>query len=112
MTVALLFNPQHPTLGGIYSYTIMRVVLGTGVLQASNRHMRISRGDVITASIDVRHELYVPRDLDLLIPERADDLFRHAGGVVLANSKRNRSDNPTAARGPLDQPRIPRFDGR
>src|SRR5260221_1387412 len=78
MDTALLFNPQHPALGGIYGYAVMRLILGTGVLQASNRHMRISRGDVVTASIRVRKDLYVPRNLDLLIKEREDALFGHA----------------------------------
>src|SRR5579872_6505665 len=78
MDIALLFNPQHPTLGGIYGYAVMRLILGTGVLQSSNRHMRISRGDVVTTTTEASKELYVPRNLDLLIHERKGPLFRPA----------------------------------
>ena len=78
MDIALLFNPQHPTLGGMYGYAVMRLIVGTGVLQSCNRHMRISRGDVITTSTAASKELFVPRNLDLLIDERDDALFRPA----------------------------------
>jgi hypothetical protein len=78
MDIGLLFNPQHPTLGGVYGYAVMRLILGTGVLQSSNRHMRISRGDVVTTTTEASRELYVPRNLDLLIHERTDALFRPA----------------------------------
>ncbi|MBZ5603321.1 MAG: hypothetical protein LAO79_13555 [Acidobacteriia bacterium] len=56
----------------------MRLILGTDVLQSSNRHMRISRGDVVTASTKASRDLYVPRNLDLLIHEREDALYRPA----------------------------------
>ena len=78
MDIAVLFNPQHPTLGGVYGYAVMRLILGTGVLQLSNRHMRISRGDVVTTTTEGGKKLYVPRNLDLLIHERKDALFRPA----------------------------------
>lgn len=78
MDIALLFNPQHPTLSGSYGYAVMRLILGTGVLQSSNRHMRISRGDVVTTTTEASKALYVPRNLDLLIHERKDALFRPA----------------------------------
>jgi len=40
--------------------------------------MRISRGDVVTTTTKASKELYVPRNLDLLIHERGDALFRPA----------------------------------
>ena len=27
MDIAVLFNPQHPTLGGVYGYAVMRQIL-------------------------------------------------------------------------------------
>src|SRR5579871_1680291 len=84
MNVAFLFNSQHSTLGGISGYTVMRMILGTGVIQASNRHMRISRGEVLTSSIalssgsptyqrliEVCEKVYAPRELDLLLRDRS-----------------------------------------
>ena len=56
MDIALLFNPQHPALDGIYGYAVMCLILGTGVLLASNRHMRISRGDVVTATGGIKSQ--------------------------------------------------------
>ncbi len=84
MNVAFLFDSQNPTLGGSYGYTVMGMILGTGVLQASNRHIRISRGEVLTSSIvllaesptsqrliEVCEKVYAPKELDLLLRERS-----------------------------------------
>jgi hypothetical protein len=57
MDIAVLFNPQHPPLGGVYGYAVMRLILGTGVSQSSNRHMRISRGDVVTTTTEASKAL-------------------------------------------------------
>ena len=97
MNIALLFDPQHPTLGGMYGYAVMRLILGTDVLQSSNRHMRISRGDVVTASTNASRDLYVPRNLDLLIHEREDALYRPAKIWSWQFSQRDCSDRRATA---------------
>lgn len=79
MNVAVLFNSDHQSLSGYYGPPIKRAILGTGVLQASSRMMRVSLGDVLTYSAvtqskdrSIRHltelctSLYKPTDLDLL----------------------------------------------
>src|SRR5271163_4060686 len=84
MNVAFLFDSLHPTLEGIVGYTVMGVILGTGVLQESNRHMRISRGEVLTGSIallaesptsqclnEVSEKVYAPNELDRLLRDRS-----------------------------------------
>lgn len=48
MNVAFLFNSDHPSLGGYYGPPVMGLILGTGALQADNRHMRVSVGDILT----------------------------------------------------------------
>jgi hypothetical protein len=85
MEVAFLFDCQ--ALDGMYGYAVTRLILETGVLQASERHMRVSRGEILTANIarstgqplvDVCKHVYTPRELDLLILGRTDTFFRCA----------------------------------
>jgi hypothetical protein len=83
MNVGFLFNSDHPTFRGFYGYPIMRLILGTGVLQKNDRHMRISIGDVLTYSVvatsetptrkrlvTICNEVYQPTELDLLTGDR------------------------------------------
>jgi hypothetical protein len=48
MNVAFLFNSDHSSLGGYYGPPVMDLILGAGVLQATDRHMRVSVGDILT----------------------------------------------------------------
>lgn len=48
MNIAFLFNSDHESLGGWYGYSVMEKILETEVLQAAERHMRISVGDILT----------------------------------------------------------------
>jgi hypothetical protein len=48
MKVAYLFNSDDPKYRGFYGYPINETVLSKGILQASNRRMRCSIGDVVT----------------------------------------------------------------
>ncbi|TCS35622.1 hypothetical protein EDC30_11091 [Paucimonas lemoignei] len=50
MNVAFLFNSDDPSLGGYYGPPVMNLVLGAGVIQAANRSMRVSVGDILTYS--------------------------------------------------------------
>jgi hypothetical protein len=50
MNIALLFNSDAPKFGGSYGYPIRNMVFGLGVLQTSERHMKVSVGDVLTYS--------------------------------------------------------------
>lgn len=54
LNIAFLFNSDHDSLGGWYGYTVMEKILGTEVLQATDRHMRISVGDILTYSTAAR----------------------------------------------------------
>jgi hypothetical protein len=86
MNVAVLFNSDHPTLGGWYGASVMQRILGTNVLQSADRNMRVSVGDVLTFGavsnsanrtigrlIALCKEVYRPSQLDLLISDRLDD---------------------------------------
>lgn len=83
MNIALLFNSDHPALGGWYGGAVMDRILGTNELQAVNRSMRISVGDVLTYSAASRSKtptlaslvqlcqaVYRPKDFDRLILDR------------------------------------------
>jgi hypothetical protein len=50
MIIALLFNSDAPEYGGYYGGPINRKVVSTGVLQESDRHMKMSVGDVLIYS--------------------------------------------------------------
>ena len=48
MNIAFLFNSNHNELSSFYGFDIMKKILITNVLQNTNRHMRISIGDILT----------------------------------------------------------------
>ena len=50
MNVALLFNSDAPKYGCTYGQPIRRAVFGSGIIQASGRHMKVSVGDVLIYS--------------------------------------------------------------
>lgn len=50
MNVALLFNSRLSTLRGSWGPPVMERILGTRVLQGTNRYMRVSVGDILTFS--------------------------------------------------------------
>lgn len=54
MNIAFLFNSDHESLGGWYGHTVMEKILGAQVIQATERHMRISVGDILTYSAAAR----------------------------------------------------------
>lgn len=125
MNVAFLFDSQHPTLSGVYGYTVMRMILGTGVLQASNRHMRISRGEVLTSStallgesptsqrlVEVRKKVYAPRELDLLLRDRSTTPFGHGKVWCWLFQNMTASLARKHARFARGQPRVLGGDGR
>ncbi|MGA9389888.1 MAG: hypothetical protein WBV69_05525 [Candidatus Sulfotelmatobacter sp.] len=85
MNVAVLFNADHPDLGGWCRASVMRRLLETKVLQSDDRNMRVSVGDILTFSavsrsadrtyahlVRVCRALYRPADLDLLIADRLE----------------------------------------
>jgi hypothetical protein len=50
MHIALLFNSDAPKYKGSYGWPIKMKVLGTGIIQKSRRHMKMSVGDVLIYS--------------------------------------------------------------
>lgn len=85
MNVAVLFNSDHPDLGGWYGASVMRRILETKVLQSADRNMRVSVGDILTFGavsrgpdrtyahlVRVCRALYRPTELDLLIADRLE----------------------------------------
>lgn len=83
MNIALLFNSDHPSLGGWYGHAILERILRTNELQKSNRNLRISLGDILTYSaasrsdrptmdrlIELCKETYVPASMDCLVRDR------------------------------------------
>jgi hypothetical protein len=85
MNIALLFNSDHPNLGSWYGPPIMERILGTGVLQQANRHMRVSVGDILTHSAATQgrvqtrsglvkfcHSIYQPKEFNRLIQDRLE----------------------------------------
>jgi flagellar biosynthesis regulator FlaF len=82
MNIALLFNADDPKFGCSYGEPIKDVVFKTGILQASNRHMKVSVGDVLTyghANYDQLVErVYFYPAWSLLHEERLRATFRRA----------------------------------
>jgi phage FluMu protein gp41 len=83
MNIAIFYNSDHPDLGSWYGGSVMRRVLGSGVLQTTNRHMRVSVGDILTYPmttsgrrktlsdvIDLCRAVYTPKEVDLLVRDR------------------------------------------
>lgn len=50
MIIAVLFNSDDPKFNGYYGPPIRDTIFGTGVLQSSNRHMKVKHGDVLIYS--------------------------------------------------------------
>ena len=91
MNAAILFNSSHPTLGGLCGTAVMERLLGVGVLDRANRHLRVSIGDILTYNaaasshsptssylVSLCRKVYLPNKLDLIISERLNLTFGHA----------------------------------
>ena len=91
MNIAFLFNSDHERFHGHYGSPIMESILRTGVLQAANRNMRISVGDILTfmtvsksrtPTYDQLEKLcrsvYSPTNYDNLILERLEPTYSTA----------------------------------
>lgn len=68
MKVAFLFNSDAPQFNGYYGFPIKKMILGTGVLQETDRNMIIALGDVLTygrvKSLEQLQSVYLPRSWD------------------------------------------------
>lgn len=58
MIIAVLFNSDDPKFDGYYGPPIRDTIFGTGVLQSSNRHMKVKHGDVLIYSHARTYEDY------------------------------------------------------
>lgn len=58
MIIAVLFNSDDPKFDGYYGPPIRDTIFGTGVLQSSNRHMKVEHGDVLIYSHARTYEDY------------------------------------------------------
>lgn len=47
MVIAILFNSDHPSLGGYYGWPIKQYIFNSKILQNSNRHLKIGCGDLL-----------------------------------------------------------------
>jgi hypothetical protein len=82
MNIAFLFNASAPEFKGYYGIPILDHVLKTGVLQNSNRNMRLSLGDVLIL-FDVRpgmkdysrvkEAVFASKDWSSMIEERVKE---------------------------------------
>lgn len=85
MNVAFLFDSDAEEYGGIYGDAIEEKILGTGVLQNTQRHMRVSVGDVLTfmyarsgdssGHLDLCKKTYFPMGYDRVIWDRLEATF-------------------------------------
>ena len=92
MNVTFLFNSRLSIRRWLLLLPpIMRLILASGVLQASNRHMRVSTGDVLTYSaaarsptptrtflVELCKRVYQPSELDMLLRVRLEATYAHA----------------------------------
>lgn len=86
MNIALLFNSDHPSLGGWYGYSVMQKILSTGVLQTADRNMRVSVGDIstygsvrsYTERVQLCEAVYQPAAIDLLLHDKLRDTHGRA----------------------------------
>lgn len=58
MNIALLFDCALPEYDGIYKWPINNKVFSTGIIQASERHMKIWIGDVVIHSQELYERVY------------------------------------------------------
>jgi hypothetical protein len=85
MNIALLFNSDHPSLGGYYGPLVMDRILDAEVLQRANRHVRVSVGDILTFSaaadsstptsaflVELCRAVYQPKVYGRLLHDRLD----------------------------------------
>jgi hypothetical protein len=56
MNIAFLFNSDASKYNGFYGYPIKKKVIGTGILRASSRRMRMHIGDIVTYGHVARRE--------------------------------------------------------
>lgn len=59
MNTAVLFNSDHPKYGGVYGWDIQDAIFSSNILQESNRHMKVSVGDVLILSYARKAEAYI-----------------------------------------------------
>jgi hypothetical protein len=90
MNIVVLFNSGHPALGS-WRTSVTQLILGTNVLQKTDRHMRVSIGDILTRSVVANsraptfshlvmlcRKVYQPKEFDLLIRDRLDATYGSA----------------------------------
>ena len=91
MDVAFLFNSDHESYGGFYGYPILELILQQNILQNTDRHMKISVGDIVTFSIASRsktptyeyfyklnEKVYTPYQFNYLIQPKLEKVSREA----------------------------------
>lgn len=50
MIIAVLFNSDHPSLGGWYGHPILQQIFKSQILQNANRHLKVGMGDLLFLS--------------------------------------------------------------
>lgn len=86
MNIALLFNSDDPKYNGFYGPPIRNTVFGTKIIQASNRHMKISVGDVLIYGSsktwkeydEITNRVYFSGTWSLLLESHLRKTFREA----------------------------------
>ncbi len=82
MNIALLFNSDHPKFSGYYGDPIKATIFSTGLIQNSNRHMKMSVGDVLVYghhNYDAINEaLYFHSSWSLIHEDRLRSTFHRA----------------------------------
>jgi len=104
MNIAFLFNSDHPSFDGYYGRPIMDKILGTQELQRTNRHMKVSIGNILTYStvvesktpqisslIKLCHALYRPKNFNHLIHDRIE--ATHGNATVFCWLFQNMTDS-------------------
>src|SRR2546421_7679249 len=59
MNAAFLFNSDDPKYGGAYGWGVRDAILSLGILQESNRHIKVSVGDVLIFSHAKTQDEYI-----------------------------------------------------
>jgi hypothetical protein len=86
MNIALLFNSDAPKYDGSYGGPIRRAVFGLWIIQASQRHMKVSVGDVLIYSSSktwtdydtLTERIYFAGTWSLFLEKRLRKTFRKA----------------------------------